>query len=206
MFRIPHLLAFAAGALVLVLATDASGQPPFGKGQFGKGGQPFQPPFGKGFPGKDDKKAEEKKDAKKGEEKKVEGRKGEEKKAAPKSDAVVDAWVAVLIAKITDPHDTVRDSARGALVGVGPPAIPALQALADGTDPAKAVAARKLINAIQGNRGPQPAQAGRPDFRGFPGFPATGPMGRPGGADRDRGPEPKRGGGGREVAPMPRAR
>lgn len=206
MFRIPHLLAFAAGALVLVLAADASGQPPFGKGQFGKGGQPFQPPFGKGFPGQD-KKGEDKKDAKKGEEKKVEGKKGEEKKGpVPKSDAVVDAWVKVLIEKITDPHDTVRDSARGALVGVGPPALPALQALADGTDPAKAVAARKLIAAIQGNRGPQgqPERTGRPGFGGA-GFPGFGPMGRPGGGGA-REPEPKRGGGGREVAPMPRAR
>lgn len=222
--RILQSLTLAAGALLLVCTADASGQPPFAKGQF-KGGQPFQPPFGKGFPGKDDKKGEDKKDGKKGDENKGEGKKGEDRKG-PKPDPVVDAWVAVLIAKITDPHDTVRDSARGALVGVGPPALPALQALADGNDPAKAVAARKLIGAIQGNRGPQgppqqgPGGPGRPGFggpggMGFPGMgpmgrPGMGPMGRPGddrGPDRgpDRRPEPKREGG-REVAPMPRAR
>ena len=212
------LIAGIAGATAFV-TTEAGAQPPFGKRQPGKGGDDRKKT--------DDKKVEEKKI-----EKKVEGRKGEEKKGpAPKPDAVVDAWVKVLIEKITDPHDTVRDSARGALVGVGPPAIPALQALTDGNDPAKAVAARKLINTIQGNRGGQ--AAGQPEQRrpgfggpggmgfgpggfGRPGMPGKGPMGFPGmrpggpgkGPDRDRGRGPDRGGRDKkdavEVAPMPR--
>ncbi|HEY1191632.1 MAG TPA: hypothetical protein VGE74_28625, partial [Gemmata sp.] len=156
------VLGIAGSAVVVAQQDGADGnQPPFGKGGFGKGGQP---PFGKGGFGKG---GDDKKDNKKGEEKKFE-KKGEEKKGqpgpkGPKADPVVDAWVAILVSKITDPHDTVRDSARGALVGVGPAAIPALQKLADGDDPAKAVAARKLIAAI-GGRGP-----------GAPGRP--GPMG-----------------------------
>ncbi len=172
----PALLVLGAGTAMVMADADGN-QPPFGKGGFG------QP--GKGFPGKggDD----EKTDDKKVEEKK--GQPGDKKGPAPKSDAVVDAWLKTLLDKITDPHDTVRDSARGAIVAVGPPALPALQTLADGTDPAKAVAARKLIGAIQG-RGPgqpgQPGQPGRPGFggmgggMGFPGMPGMGPMG-PGG-------------------------
>ncbi len=180
-----------AGTALLV--SDANAQPPFGKGgQPGKGGKN---PFGKG----DDKKVEEKKVEKK------DGQPGDKKgQPGAKSDAVVDAWLKVLIDKITDPHDTVRDSARGAIVAVGPPAIPALQKLVDGNDPAKAVAAQKLINAIQG-RGPGqpgPGQPGRPGMgfgMGGMGGPGMGPMGGPGGApgmnpgparpdDRGRGP------------------
>ncbi len=184
------LVAGIAGLTALV----ADAQPPFGKGQF------------KGFPGKgDDKKGEKKIEDKKIE--KVEGKKGEAKKGeGPKSDPVVDAWVAVLIAKITDPHDTVRDSARGALVNVGSPAFPALQKLADGDDPAKAVAARKVIAAIQGTRGAQtPAATPQRGMGGInlPGFPGFGRPGAPGG---DRGPKRDRDEERSvEVAPMPRA-
>ncbi|MDY3553861.1 hypothetical protein R5W24_002975 [Gemmata sp. JC717] len=163
-----------AGSAVVVMAQQdgADGtQPPFGKGQ---------PPFGKG---KGEDKKGDKKGDRKGEERKF-GEKKFEKKGdeggqpgpkgpPPKSDAVVDAWVATLLSKITDPHDTVRDSARGALVAVGPAALPALQKLADGDDPAKAVAARKLIGAIHG-RGPGGPAAG-PGGRG--GFGPGGPGG-----------------------------
>ena len=216
-------LALVAGIAVtttVVMADGDGNQPPLGRGGFGQPGK-----------GGDDKKGD-----KKGEEKK--GQPGDKKgppATPPKADAVVDAWLAVLLTKITDPHDTVRDSARGAVVSVGPAAIPALQKLADGDDPAKAVAARKLIGAIQG-RGPgamapggQPGQPGRPGMgpmgpggmggRGFGGFPGgpggpgggMGPMGPGGrggpGGDRKGGPER----GGRdesdvEVAPMPRDR
>lgn len=166
------VLGIAGSAVVVAQQDGADGnQPPFGKGG--------QPPFGgKGFPGKggDDKKVEEKKfekGDKKGEEKKIEDKKGQPgpKGPAPKADPVVDAWVATLIGKITDAHDTVRDSARGALVAVGPAAVPALQKLADGDDPAKAVAARKVIAAIHGHHGPQGpgGPGGRPAFGGMPG-------------------------------------
>lgn len=243
MFRFSKLvapLALVAGiatCAAVVAADDDSAQPPFGKGgefqpPFGKGGFPGQPPFGKGGEkkGEQPKKGEE---PKKGEQPKKaeEPKKGEPKKGGdrpqPKGDATVDAWLGVLLAKITDPHDTVRDSARGAVVAVGPPAIPALEQLANGNDPAKAVAARKLIGAINGNRGPQ----GQPGPRGpqgpqgppqGPGFGGPmgpmggfgppwmrggdrgpmGPMGGMRGGDRGRGP-------GREeaalpLAPMPR--
>lgn len=211
------LFAIVAGAAALV-TTDAGAQPPFGKGQ---------PPFGR-VPGKgDDKKGEEKKI-----ERKVEEKRGEERKGpGSKSDPVVDAWVKVLLDKITDPHDTVRDSARGALVNVGPPALPALQALADGNDSAKAVAARKVIGAIQSGPRPQgsaaqgqPGQPGRPGFgmggmgpggppgmgRGPGGFPGMNPFDRGrDNRDRGRGPDrgPKRDGGrdGGEAAPPPHA-
>ena len=131
-------LALVVGIAVATTMTAEGNQPPFGRfGQPGKGGQP----------GKDEKKTDRKDD------KKVEKKDDRKAPATAKPDATVDAWVKVLIEKITDPHDTVRESARGALVGVGPPALPALQKLADGDDAAKAVAARKLIAAIQGQRG-----------------------------------------------------
>ena len=99
-------------------------------------------------------------------------------------DAAVDAWVKVLVEKIADPHDTVRENARAALVHVGPQAIPTLRKLVDGDDNVKSVAARNVIAMIE--RGPQ---LGRPGMggaggvgggaggiAGFPGGP-LGPMG-----------------------------
>ncbi|MFM8272110.1 MAG: hypothetical protein ACKODX_07205, partial [Gemmata sp.] len=140
---------------------------------------------------------------------------GDDKKGQPpKPDATVDAWVKVLLERITDPHDTVRDSARGALVAVGPPAVPALEALAGGNDPAKAVAARKIIGAIHAHHGLQPGQPGRgPGSPGGPGMAPTGPRGEGCGRVPDfRGGFPGIGPGGwgrgRDVnvepAPMPR--
>jgi hypothetical protein len=79
---------------------------------------------------------------------------GEAKKEIPaKPDPIVDAWVKVLVEKIADPHDTVRESARIALVHVGRQALPALQKLADGDDSAKAVAAKKVMSAIEHHHG-----------------------------------------------------
>ncbi len=182
--RVIAPLALVAGMAVTtsVVMADADGnQPPFGKG--GKG-------F-KGFPGGDDKKkGESKKDDKKIEEKKVEEKKGP---PAPKSDAVVDAWLVILLSKLTDPHDTVRDSARGAIVAVGAPALPALQKLADGDDPAKAVAARKLIAAIHGHghHGPAGHPGARPgaDHGAWPKGPGgPGGFGPPGAGGRGFGP------------------
>ena len=204
------LVVGIAGTTAFVTADADGNQPPFGgKGGFGPG-QPGKGGFGqpgKGFPGKggDDKKGDKKDD------KKVEDKKGDEKKGpAPKADPVVDAWLAVLLTKITDPHDTVRDSARGAIVAVGPPAIPALQKLADGEDPAKAVAARKMIGAIHDHHGGHPGQPGRPGFGGMGGMGGGFPFGPGGMGERKGGPGGERKGGpGREaseieVAPMPR--
>ena len=201
-------LALVAGiaTCAAALAADEDGaQPPFGKGGFGKGGE-FQPPFGKGgFPGQPpfgkggEKKGEQPKkieEPKKGEQPKKfeEPKKGEPKKGGqpggPKTDATVDAWLGVLLTKITDPHDTVRDSARGAVVAVGPQAIPALERLANGDDAAKAVAARKLIGAITGGgpRGPQGPAFGGPGPQG-PQFGGPGPMGPQFGCMGPRGPQ-----------------
>ena len=166
-------LALVAGiaATTATFASADGNQPPFGKGGFG---QPGKGGFGKGDK-KDDKKTDKKA------EKKTE-KKDEKKSAAPaKADPQVEAWLAILLTKITDPHDTVRDSARGAIVAVGPPALPALQKLADGDDSAKAVAAKKMIQAIHvhhGNPGGErgfgpPAKGGERGpggERGFGGF------------------------------------
>jgi hypothetical protein len=113
---------------------------------------------------------------------------------APKADAAVEAWVKVLIEKIADPHDTVRESARTALVHIGPQAIPALRQLAEGSDNVKAVAARNVIGMIE--RGNQPGRG----FGGQPGFPGGGFGGQPG-FPGGPGQPAERPGPGREPAP-----
>jgi hypothetical protein len=171
-------LALAVGMAVtttVVMADGDGNQPPFGKGKFGKD---EKKKFDKKF---------EKKFERKGEEKK--GQPGDKKgpgAASAKPDPQVEAWLAILLTKITDPHDVVRESARGAVVAVGPPAIPALEKLANGDDSAKAVAARKLIHAIHthhGHGGPGgPGEHGRGFGMGPDGHQGMGPMGpgRPG--------------------------
>jgi hypothetical protein len=156
------LLAGLAATTAVVMADGDGNQPPFGKGGFGK----FDD---KKFDKKDDRKFDKKKEDRKAE-------KGDKKGApAAKPDPQVEAWLAILLTKITDPHDTVRDSARGAIVAVGQPALPALQKLADGDDSAKAVAARKMIAAIQGHGGPGGPAAGGERGPGGPGGERGGP-------------------------------
>ncbi len=103
---------------------------------------------------------------------------------AMKPDPAVEAWVKVLIDKVIDQHDTVRDSARAGLVAVGRPALPALQKLAEGDDGAKATAARKLIGEIHGREQRQGGGFGGQPFPGGGGFPDGSPPmpggGRPG--------------------------
>jgi hypothetical protein len=115
----------------------------------------------------------------------------------PKPDAALEAWVKTLAEKITDPHDMVRDSARGALVQIGHPAIPQLHQIAEGDDPAKALAARKVIAMIEhhaqhgqpGQPGRVPGQPGQPgDGRGPMGVPGPGRPGFPGGPPPGMGP------------------
>jgi hypothetical protein len=143
MFQVSRLIAPLALAVGVAVAATACADPDGNQPPFGKG---FQPPFGK-F-GRDEKKTD-----RKGEKKAEPG----DRKGPPKSDPTVDAWVKVCLEKITDPHDTVRDSARAAILAVGPAAIPALEKLAEGGDPAKVVAAQKLITAIRhGPHGPGP--------------------------------------------------
>src|SRR5579859_5697337 len=89
------------------------------------------------------------------------GKKDEPKKGPPKSessktaapakvDKDIDAWVKILGEKMTDRHDTVRESARAALVAIGRPALPTLKKLADSDDGATATAAHKVISHIEG--------------------------------------------------------
>lgn len=207
------LVAGTVGACAAIGAADDGAQPP--PPPPGAGG--FQPPFGKGFPGQPpfkgfERKGDKKDEPKRGEPKRDEPKRGE--RPQPKADPTVEAWLRVLLDKITDPHDTVRDSARGAVVGVGRPAVPALERLANGDDPAKAVAARKLLAEIErGPRGPM----GGPPFGGPPMGPMfggpRGPMGPMGpmfgGPPRGergpmgQGPERKRDADAPEVAPFP---
>ncbi len=128
-----------------------------------------------------------------------------EKSEVVKPDPTVDAWVKVLAERMTDRHDTVRESARAGLVALGRHALPALRKLAESEDTATATAARHVIARIE-HRGPE----GRP---GGPGFGRPGPWGRgpqgmgprargdrpgfppgpPPGKGRHRGPEDKPG-------------
>lgn len=171
-------LALVAGiaTTTLVMAEEEGNQPPFGKGPPGK----FEKKFDrKGRKGDKGDKKEDMKEEKREEKKAPPG----DKKGAPKADAVVEAWLKVLLEKITDPHDTVRDSARGAVVAIGPVAIPTLQKLAEGNDPAKALAAQKLIHAIHQHHGHGqhgPGGPGGPGHGFGPHFGMGGPGGHPG--------------------------
>src|SRR5262249_44678237 len=89
-----------------------------------------------------------------------------------KADPAVEAWVKLLAEKMTDRHDTIRESARQGLVAVGRPALPILRRLADSDDGAAAEAARKVIARIEHGPavgfaiGPQPP--GNPFVPGGP--------------------------------------
>jgi len=75
------------------------------------------------------------------------------KEAAAKPDPTVDAWVKILGENMTARHDTVRESARAALVAIGKPALPALRKLAESNDSATALAASKVIERIEARPG-----------------------------------------------------
>lgn len=132
---------------------------------------------------------------------------GGERPPTPRTDPALESWIKTLIEKITDPHDEIRDSARAGLISIGDPAVPALGALAEGPDAAKATAARKLIQAIRsrhqmplqgpfvgGPIGPGGMPDGRPPFNPRPedgrGQPQSDPFGGPPpmGGDPRRGP------------------
>ncbi len=111
-----------------------------------------------------------------------------------KADAAVEAWLKVLVEKMNDPHDVVRESARAGIVSIGRPAIPMLHKLSESDDSAKATAARKLIGMIEqsSQRGGFPGGPMGPG-RG-PGFGPIGPggpfgPGGPGGFGRPGGPD-----------------
>ena len=153
------LLAGITGAAVVVAQGDDNQPPDRGKG----GGR-----------GPDDRRGDDRRGA-------GPDAPGPNRGGQPKTDAVVEAWVKTLAEKMADPHDTVRDSARAALVAVGPEAVPILHRFAEGDDPAKAVAARKVIAMIAHGHHGQPGAGGPPGFPGGPMGPMGGPGGPPGG-------------------------
>jgi hypothetical protein len=102
-----------------------------------------------------------------------------------RGDQSVDGWLQTLAERITDPHDTIRDSARAGLVAAGKRAVPLLERLAESGDDARATAARKVLDQIQG-------QERRSGIAGIGGF--GGAAGGSGG----------RGAGPKIEAPMPR--
>lgn len=168
----PLALAVGIAVTTTVVMADSEGNPP---------------PFGKGLK----RKGEDKKADRQSDDKRPEPKKG----PPPKIDTTVEAWLKVLLDKITDPHDTIRDSARSAVVAIGPPAIPVLEKLADGDDAAKATAARKLIGAIHRGPGPFGPGFGFGTAQFGPGRPPMGPMEpmRPIRPDNERpGERPKR--------------
>jgi hypothetical protein len=122
-----------------------------------------------------------------------------DKEAPAKVDKDVEAWINVLAAKIADRHDSIRESARLALIAVGKPALPALRKLVEGNDGAAAEAATRLITHIESGRGGHP---GRPGFPGEMGPPRRGvrmgppppPPGGPGAGQHPGGPPGSPGG------------
>jgi hypothetical protein len=130
-----------------------------------------------------------------------------DKEAPAKVDKDVEAWIKVLADKIADRHDSIRESARHALIAVGKPALPALQKLADGDDGAAAEAAKRVIARIEGGHDGHHGRHGRHGFPGgmghqhpggrghmppHPGDPGAGPhpggpFGHPGGFGRHPG-------------------
>jgi hypothetical protein len=58
--------------------------------------------------------------------------------APPRVDREVEDWIRLLAERIADRHDEIRDSARAALVAIGPAALPTLRRLAEGDDAAGA--------------------------------------------------------------------
>jgi hypothetical protein len=65
-----------------------------------------------------------------------------------RTDAALDEWVKTLSQKMTDRHDSIRRSARLALVALGRPALATLRKLEKGEDGATAEAARKVVRSI----------------------------------------------------------
>ncbi len=66
-----------------------------------------------------------------------------------KPDKELDAWIKSLAEKMTDRHDTIRNSARNALISIGSPALPALRQMSQSSDPVTATAAKNVANQIQ---------------------------------------------------------
>jgi hypothetical protein len=91
-----------------------------------------------------------------------------------KPDKELEAWIKILADKMTDRNDDIRNSARRALVSVGPAAMFSLKEMTESKDAATAVAARNVMMEI----GRSTMQQNMMMQRG--GMPFGGPQGMPG--------------------------
>jgi hypothetical protein len=66
----------------------------------------------------------------------------------PRPDKELEAWIKILAEKMTDRNDDIRNSARRALVSVGPAAMFSLKEMTESKDAATAVAARNVMMEI----------------------------------------------------------
>ncbi len=92
----------------------------------------------------------------------------------PRPDKELEAWIKILAEKMTDRNDNIRNSARRALVSVGPDAMFSLKEMTQSKDAATAVAARNIMMEI----GRSSMQQNMMMQRG--GMPFTAPKGMPG--------------------------
>ena len=92
----------------------------------------------------------------------------------PRPDKELEAWIKILAEKMTDRNDDIRNSARRALVSVGPAAMFSLKEMTESKDAATAVAARHVMMEI----GRSEMQKNMMMQRG--GMPFGGPQGMPG--------------------------
>ncbi|MBJ7306183.1 MAG: hypothetical protein JHD26_17170, partial [Gemmataceae bacterium] len=92
----------------------------------------------------------------------------------PRPDKELEAWIKILAEKMTDRNDNIRNSARRALVSVGPDAMFSLKEMTQSKDAATAVAARNVMMEI----GRSSMQQNMMMQRG--GMPFGGPQGMPG--------------------------
>jgi hypothetical protein len=88
--------------------------------------------------------------------------------ATAAKDPALEAWIQVLVKRLGDQNAAINTSVTSGLVAIGAPAVPALQAIAAGSDEAQAKAAKDVLAQIE-RRGRRPGQPG-------------GAEGRPGGA------------------------
>jgi len=92
----------------------------------------------------------------------------------PRPDKELEAWIKILAEKMTDRNDNIRNSARRALVSVGPDAMFSLKEMTQSKDAATAVAARNVMMEI----GRSSMQQNMMMQRG--GMPFAAPKGMPG--------------------------
>ncbi|NBR06393.1 MAG: hypothetical protein EBT92_11545 [Planctomycetes bacterium] len=99
----------------------------------------------------------------------------------PKPDKELEAWIKILAEKMTDRNDNIRNSARKALVSIGPAAMFSLKEMTESKDAATAVAARNVMMEISRSTMQQNMmmmQRGGMPFGGPKGMPGMGGWGK----------------------------